>query len=52
MDFSPAIMVTFDADNPMQQCLLRFYDVTLEPGFIGVWRRDKGGYLVCVAKEQ
>jgi len=52
MFFPPSITVTFDPDNPMQHCFLTFYDATLMPGFLGVWRRDKGGYFDCVAKEQ
>lgn len=51
MDFDPTVTVTFQPDNPMQHCFLTFYDATLMPGFLGVWRRDKGGYFACVAKE-
>lgn len=51
MSFSAAITVTFNPTNPAQHCLLTFYDVTLQPGFMGVWRRDKGGYFNCVKGE-
>lgn len=32
-------------------CLLAYYDFTFAPGVITVYRRDKGGYFDCVAKE-
>jgi hypothetical protein len=51
MNFPATITVTFDPTNPAQHCFLTFYDVTLEPGFLGVWRRDKGGYFNCVKGE-
>lgn len=50
MYHSPTEQVMWRLDNPHHYCLLTNFDLTLEPGYIGVWRRDNGGYMECEAR--
>jgi len=50
MNFSPTERAVFQLNNAYQYCFLTYYDLTLEPGYIGVWKRDASGYFVCIAR--
>jgi len=39
----------FDRANPHHECFLNYFDLTAQPGHLGVWRRDNGGYIHCEA---
>lgn len=48
MDFSPSESLSLDPANPAQNCMLTYFDLSPAPGHLRVWRRDNGGYFVCM----